>query len=221
MATRPSLANVDTLALVNDSVYYPATTGALLGDLLEQPGDWLCLFENTEALRHVQSFFIVFRGEVMRSDAFVNFWKHYRPYSSRKHAIRNGEVGLTTVLDKAGYIPTVLFNPARICRDTYERLRAEAPGEDFERVMWSTLNRSWIKVDEAQTLMASPTAALGFIAMLAERRGPTHVLGLLCNVLYGAPIKRDISYRGHQLIVDVLQRSVRRWRVTCGAKARR
>ena len=39
----------------------------------------------------------------------------------------------------------------------------------------------------------------------AERRNPTHYVGLLANFLCGAPIKRDIAYRGIVTMGEILQ----------------
>jgi hypothetical protein len=206
ISTRASLKNIDTLALVNDSLYYPATMGLMIAELLGQKEDWLCLFENYESLYHAQSFFLVFRTNIIRSAAFARFWKNYPPFSSRLHSIRKGEVGLSRLLQRAGFAPYPLFSSARISRDVHSRLTGTQVAENFRRVMWSILD-SKLKLsltDTNKLLLDFPTNATRSMSLLAESRNPPHLLGLLCNVLYLAPLKRDICYRGHQLMADIL-----------------
>jgi hypothetical protein len=206
IGARPSLKQIDTLALVNDSLYYPAAINSTIRELLERKGDWLCLFENYQSLYHAQSFFLIFRTNVIASNAFRRFWEKYRPFSSRLHSIVMGEVGLSRVLIKAGFTPVALFTSARIYRDVYARLTTGEIANHFRRILWAILDRKLtLSLSDKYTLLVDfPSNAARAMSILAESHSPPHWVGLLCNDLYLAPLKRDICYQGIQTMAEMV-----------------
>ena len=197
--------SIKTLALVNDSMFYPRTMDQTLRDLLILEGTWLALFENYQFHHHAQSFFQIFREEVVRSQAFKEFWQTYRPFSSRTHSINSGEVGLSAKLRAAGFFPSVLYRSSAIISRLEEALETEGC-ERFSRMLMATLGRETVtktllsRLDQTPTgtnnarLVLMPDLARA-VSEIAERHNPTHRLALLLNRLFEAPLKRDLAYR--------------------------
>jgi hypothetical protein len=108
------LSSAETLVLANDSMFYPKAFAGELENMLQCPNDWQSLFENYEHHYHAQSFFLLFRAAVLRSDAFRDFWVRYIPYSARVHAIHRGEGWLTECLMHAGFVCEVAYSALRL-----------------------------------------------------------------------------------------------------------
>jgi len=106
------VANV--LILANDSLFYPRAFQAEVERMVADPYDWQALFENYEKHYHAGSFFLLFRRNIFTSPVFQRFWSSYHPYPSRVHAIDRGEVRLSTVLRKAGFICNPAYSSSRL-----------------------------------------------------------------------------------------------------------
>jgi len=215
---RSFYAQAELLALINDSVFYTKDTGASIAELLKkgEASDWLGLYENFECRYHVQSYFQILRAPAFRSRAFINFWKQYLPFSSRRHSVKNGEAGFTRILKNAGFKPYILYNTVRIHDDVLKRLREKPAAEDkqFRYIVFLTANRvlkTWRdslpsnKFEDSLTM--EPEDLLRRVSVIMEFKNPTHAVGLLCNFLYGAGLKRDICYSGAHPIADIVSLS--------------
>jgi hypothetical protein len=222
--SRPSLKSADTLALANDSLFYPPSISDILQDLLQQRGDWLALFENFQYHYHAQSFFQIFRAPVFRSSPFVGFWRNYRPLSSRKHSINKGEVGFSLALRRAGFLPIVRYTSNRIIEEFRRALGASDDHVPLRQVLYANLGPTYEGIiagrkgptaasvpgkqprndasqqfDRERDPLVEPEVISAIIRHLSERierHNPTHSIGLLANFLCRAPIKRDVCYRG-------------------------
>lgn len=220
---QPSLKNLETLALVNDSLYYPASIGDTIHDLLSLGKDWLALYENHEIEYHAQSFFQVFRKPILDLESFKSFWSTYKPLSSRMYFIEKGEKGITRVLLKSGFLPSVLYDSLAIRNSSYRDLLQGGMHSDIYAVVERTLNREGSEFEPSRVFSdfnaGNPAGNNGSldgaftiakqwdwyaknvalqVARLAENHNPTHATGLLCNMLFLAPIKRDICLKGCQ-----------------------
>lgn len=206
-----TLKNIDTLVLANDSLFYPKAIADILQEILNEGADWTALFENFEFHYHAQSFFQVFRKRVFSSPAFKIFWRKYKPLSSRKYSIFKGEAGLTSALKKAAFQPHTIYNSTKLRKAVFQKL-----GEDKESISLNFLihlsgtesyfeanqryNNEEAGLSDNKNLSETPVEFIASeiarqVANLTERHNPTHRVGLLCNYLFGAPIKRDICYR--------------------------
>jgi hypothetical protein len=199
------LEGVKILTLANDSLFYPVTMTDTIKDIVEMPGDWIGLFANYQTRFHVQSFFESFRRPVFSSAAFDAFWHTYRPYTSRTHTIAHGETGLTNAMLNAGFLPHIVYNSEVMKRETATRLM-QGSAEMLHRVVCRTVPVKYFAAHQALAaephLLAAELASE--VSVIAEKLNPTHVTGLLCNALFNAPVKCDISYRGIHTIADVL-----------------
>jgi len=189
------------VALVNDSLYWPRYIEAVIGEILEQKNDWLCLFENFQTLYHAQSFFQMFRAPVFKSNAFIRFWQNYKSPSARLRVITKGEAGLTRSLFAAGFEPQAYYNSVRLRADILRALTGKEIPSPLNDVLNITLGfesrketgRPPVRRDDFLAMLPADVAHK--VSVLAEKYNPTHSTGLLCNYLYRAPVKRDICYR--------------------------
>lgn len=106
--------DMDRVILLNDSLFFfQRGLDKLVADL-NGIHDFIGVTEVFEFHYHVQSFMLSFGAAVIRSRAFRQFWKKYRPISTRRWSIHKGEVRLTRRLTKAGFRPHVLFQAAQL-----------------------------------------------------------------------------------------------------------
>jgi hypothetical protein len=203
------LAKADTLLLANDSMFYPARTKALISKLINRDGEWLCLFENFEIHYHTQAFLQIFRREVFDSIAFKRFWDRYIPFSSRTHAIRRGEGELTRVLVKAGFFAWPFYNALDLIRGIRESLRTETvQARPVANLLTELYEDSPRRRRRGFIRSMQLDKAIKRVEELMHNSNPTHSCGLIANVILGAPVKRDVCYRG-AYDITLLMRSVK------------
>lgn len=106
--------DVDRLVLLNDSLFFfdrglDQFIARLSGDQ-----EFIGVTEVFEFHYHVQSYALSFGRHVVNSKEFRRFWRRYRPISSRRWSIHNGEVKLTRRLTKAGFRPHILYQAAEL-----------------------------------------------------------------------------------------------------------
>jgi hypothetical protein len=102
----------ERLVVLNDSVFYDSKrAGAMFDRLIASPAPFVAATENHEPNFHVGSFLFAVTAAVQRSAAWRNYWRTYHASSSRLHAIRYGELGLSRALiKKGGFFPEVLYS---------------------------------------------------------------------------------------------------------------
>jgi hypothetical protein len=108
------LAGLDASRVLyfNDSVFYlrGAELDRMVAALLTSDYDVTGTFENHEYFHHVGSFAFSMAGEVFADPRVAAFWRDYKPYDLRPHAIIRGELGLARCLKAAGYRMDVLYS---------------------------------------------------------------------------------------------------------------
>ena len=157
----------------------------------------------------MQSFLQLFSRAVFASPGFTSFWERYRPLSLRLHAIHEGEIGVSRALLSAGHRPCVLYTTARLRDDLARKLNGTNDDLSLHRIMRLSLQEEYFA---ALATGAQSELTPGFlaeeltsrVAARGELHNPTHSVGLLCNRLYGAPLKRDLCYRGTHTIADLV-----------------
>ena len=202
-------SDLEDLVLCNDSMFWP---GSLVGEirrLNSSEAPWRALFEhcNTSSNYHAQSFFQAFSAEILGAERFMRFWDDYWPFTDREHAIKMGEIGLTKCLVESGRFPEVLYSAQAVIDDIVAMLRDRA----LPRAFWPALsicepeffqefmkNFVCLKDVGCDSGPLSDWLEARLRAFLDDRmtlRNPTHGAGIILNVVYGAPIKRDICVR--------------------------
>jgi hypothetical protein len=195
LADRARLEGVEWVVLANDSMFWSARTGEHIRRLLEIAPRWGCFTENLSPVHHAQSYFVALGSMVLQTEAFRRFWLTYRPWNDRRHVVRAGEIGLSRAIAAECGPPTCLFS--------LERFRAV-----LRRDRGPTLNTA-LACDAIPTpslhqrctdshpwpITVQPVDGIPFDAPLEPRANPTHRHALALHTVFGAPIKRDLTFR--------------------------
>src|SRR4051794_2124549 len=103
---RTDLADADEIVLTNSSVFGPIyPLDPIFRRMSDDPCDFWGMTDNFEFRWHLQSYFLVFKREVARSEAFRRFFESVLPYRSKGPVVLGYEVGLTTFLVDSGFRP--------------------------------------------------------------------------------------------------------------------
>ena len=214
----------DCLLLANDSMYYPKSVGELVRKAEEGCETWASLFECFQDHYHAQSFFLLFKKKAFLHQHFSKFWAGYRSYNIRKHAVRKGEFELSSrLVDAVGY-PYCVFSSSHLgrrlsCLETEELM-------DLVVLLANLGNYNEFVIENIFEPLIRWKAAFGSIELglkinavevayrsiiitalcrLAETTNPTHSIGLVLNRVFGAPVKRDLGWRGTYALADIVR----------------
>lgn len=99
IAALGDLGRCDRLLIMNDSVYGPfRPLTEVLQSIDQSQADIWGITDSWDGHYHLQTYFVLFFKEALKSDAFHKFWRHL-PYVNSKHwIIRNAEMKLTQKL---------------------------------------------------------------------------------------------------------------------------
>ncbi len=98
------------LLLANDSVYGPVgNLGNALDRLTRVAADFYGMVESVEIAPHLQSWFVLFEPQVVRSAAFRSIMAQPFTTMTRPGIIKSGEVGLSRQLTAAGFRYEALY----------------------------------------------------------------------------------------------------------------
>lgn len=128
------LLPLDELLLTNSSIVGPLQP---IAPLWQNPVladcDFWGLTDNAIPALHLQSYFLVFRRQVIQSPRFIEFWHSVLPYRDKVQLIWSYEVGLTRWLMESGFKWQAIFPQKTIwpqaleqrslARKIYHRLR--------------------------------------------------------------------------------------------------
>jgi GT2 family glycosyltransferase len=108
---KKDLENCRELILTNDSFYGPVLPLKPLFRQLEScDADVVGLTDNLLYQPHLQSGFMVYRHPVIKCEEFNNFWENLQLWPSKRDLVKNCEVGLPVLLQKAGYTQASLYS---------------------------------------------------------------------------------------------------------------
>jgi hypothetical protein len=195
-------SNIQSLICVNDTLNWPNSSRHIIEKSKGQQwgGMYLNLADNT----HVNSFYMRFDASVINGKSFLKFWKRYLPSQYKRHAIHKGEIKLSTVLLKEGFLPKVIVT-ADYLRDSIKKV-----GRDKLVVLFELPNVEigpsldhFFKAQEKLTRLEeiSESATLSTSILRAEvldrllrvvYKDSPHSLGLHMFVLELFPTKRDL-----------------------------
>jgi lipopolysaccharide biosynthesis protein len=104
-----NLREWDELVLTNSSVFGPVAPLAQVFKQMEgRPCDFWGMTDSLEIEYHIQSFFLVFRGSVLKSGHVERFFASVLPYRHKWQVIRSYELGLTHYFFDQGFVPAVV-----------------------------------------------------------------------------------------------------------------
>jgi rhamnosyltransferase len=117
----------DEVVLMNSSIYGPLfPLDGIFAEMEDVACDFWGITECFKLRPHVQSYFLVFRKNVLSSPRFRHFWDGILPFTSKQQVIQGYEVGITQWLVESGFRPAVYCDFDRLgsyCRDVGRRLR--------------------------------------------------------------------------------------------------
>ena len=229
LKTRPT-----RVVFANDSVFFlPKQIEPLLAALNQDAHAFVAATDNSEFNYHVGSFLFAVSGAVFASKAFRKFWRGYFPYSTRRHVIHRGELGLSRqLMRKGGFIPHVLCPGSAVGAVlrtwTPEDLRANFftfSNDLREMIQASQLLRIYeergvvMATDAGGAALASSasheqTAArsIALVQLLdrmiekVERGNGIHVAGaLMAKHLNLGIVKKDLAYREVMNMTEVIR----------------
>jgi hypothetical protein len=189
--------SIRRLLYCNDSIFYLDKNDPrnIFAHLMSSDDQWIGMTETYEHRYHVSSWCFQLSTDVLKSPAFVEFWKTYRPIDSRRHAIRRGEVGLTSALLWAGYVPKVLFDAGNLLRVVLQK----HDGSNEKQLLQQHCT---LKPE-----MASTSVLNGILKSLfeGEQLNQTNSLGVLLISEAGFPfIKKAMAFQSNCPISVIL-----------------
>lgn len=114
----------DELLLTNDSyVGFFRPLEQIIADMATKPVEVWGITKVNRHAEHIQSYFLMFTSAALHSQAFLRFWTGATPATSRTAAILQQEVGISRVMQEAGFALGAAFEPT-----VRERRRANLRG---------------------------------------------------------------------------------------------
>ena len=98
-----SINDYDEIIACNDSVYGPLSSLKDIFNTMERHDcDYWGLTDSFDISYHIQSYFIVFRANALRSDIFKEFWLGVIPLQNKREIIENYEIGMNKAFISKG-----------------------------------------------------------------------------------------------------------------------
>lgn len=117
----------DEVFLTNDTyIGYLKPIAEVFDEMADEPVEFWGSHESGQLERHIQSFFLVFREPVLRSQAWARFWRRFEPAATRFEAIVQQEVGISSTLLGAGFEAAGYLRPTEAEWDLSRRRLARA-----------------------------------------------------------------------------------------------
>lgn len=182
------MAHFKKFILLNDSIIFPIQEkDTELEKILTYDEDVVGLAENYEFNWHIGSYFILFKKELLLNKEFQAFWKNYKPYSSRFHAIRKGELALGKKIKSLVNSYTIIYNSENLLDAMKDLFLLQTP-ELNQGISMHTRNKLLLLKESFSSESLAHHFALALIKYL--------------DCFF---IKRDICYRGLFTRKEVMQ----------------
>ena len=183
------LDKISNLIFANDSVFFIDRSQSALKSVIDSDKDVTSLYLNYQFHLHAQSFFVNYNSKVLTSKTFADFWKGYYSSQERVHAINQGEVKLSTVLQKKGF-QFLGYYDARFLLQT---LNTNKPN-------LADLANIYMLHDDPQSLRKKQYLPVDFHDLFASRKADSenvsHLFGTYLTKAVGAPLKLDVLKTG-------------------------
>ena len=178
----------------NDSVIYLAgePLDTMVRQLAESDFPVVGTFENHEFDHHLGSYAFAMSGDVFRDPRIQQFWRSYRPYDIRPHAIQKGEIGLSKTLKKVGRSIDVIYSIDRLA----ERLTALEPAEIVDLARYMPQRWRAVLIDRTQKGALGPADSLIEEFGTARPAGPRSKPPGLSSIGRGGAVPRNADWPG-------------------------
>jgi hypothetical protein len=195
----------ERLVILNDSIWFPTYQTTRLVEKLEDANlpfnspVFINIADRSIENRHFQSFFFLLQKDALESEAFINYWKHYRVSSIKRIVLKLGEKGFSQAMFKGGFggdapaTKSVLF---------------DLIGKQSNDFIYKTLNYAAYAeqpmVDDARSIMATfgdtevwRKRALAHIQDALSKSSPIGVF------VYASTLLLDFSFLKKRSFADV------------------
>lgn len=130
LATYPEVRRATSVVLANDSLVGPfAPIDAVLDRLDASRADVWGMTETLQFARHLQSYFVAYRGGVLTDAPLEWFWRGVRHHADKQAIIHRNEIGLGRLLESEGYAVDAMFGAGQVVD----------PGDNPTIAGWRTL----------------------------------------------------------------------------------
>jgi hypothetical protein len=131
---------IERLILANDSVYGPLFPLARTLEAAERSDvDMFGITDSLQVYYHLQSYFLLFFPGAIRSPAFRRFWARFPTVGAKPWLVRNGEVGLSRKMARAGLRLGALCPYAGVAGKFIEVRETDGDGGPEERAFAARL----------------------------------------------------------------------------------
>lgn len=101
---KENINQYDEVIICNDSVYGPTQSlESYFLSMKSNPADFWGFTESHNKHIHIQSYFMVFRKNVLTSNIFQQFWRKLKVLNNKEDIISNYEIGLSKSLHKKNF----------------------------------------------------------------------------------------------------------------------
>jgi hypothetical protein len=180
---------VTNLIFANDSVFFLDDSKPALRTVIDSDKDVTSLYLNYQFHLHAQSFFVNYNSRAFKSKTFADFWNTYYPSQERKHAINNGEVRLSQLLQKKGFQFQGYYSARNIIDTLIEN-----------ELDLADLANLYKLHDDPQSLRKKQYLPRSFhelfVIRSADSQNVSHLFGTYLTRTVGAPLKLDILKTG-------------------------
>ena len=132
------------LLLMNDSIYGPFfRLRDQLNEIDRSTTDFWGITDSWERQFHVQSYFLLFFGNVLKSKPFKKFWRQFPYVNSKRWIIRNGEIKLSKVLTQQKLRANVLapyWSVAKKVLDSITQIDTDSLPDSHRNYLKTLLN---------------------------------------------------------------------------------
>lgn len=101
---QPWFTDIKELVLCNDSCFSVGPIAPIFAQMSVDKCDFWGMTQNTDHQKHLQSFFLVFKQQVLQSNAFTNFFNSVQHEANSMDVVLKYEVALTKHLEDNGFI---------------------------------------------------------------------------------------------------------------------
>jgi hypothetical protein len=125
IAEIPNPETLDMLLITNDSMYGPLQDlKQIISRANPNEADLWGITDCWDGRYHLQSYFLLFHPQAIRSPAFKGFWNHLPYFRRKRWVVRYGEVGLTPFFLSKGVRCKALFPYRKLISTISPRLDA-------------------------------------------------------------------------------------------------
>jgi hypothetical protein len=211
----PNAKTIESISLINDTLTWRNSSHKFFSKM--DGSQWGGMFLNLADKTHVNSFIMHFGPDVISNTEFKKFWEKYLPSQYKRHAIHQGEIKLSTILLKQGFLPDVivdskylkeiLMNVSRSKLVKLSELPSVEIGPSLDHFFKSETVNDYLKakneIEKASTAVLRNLVEDRLLRVIFK--DSPHSLGLHMYILDDFPLKRDL-YKYYSLpeILNVL-----------------